>query len=145
MGGSSQRSRDWVHAHQLLYVRPRRLLSADRTPLLDAQGEEEWLPVLGCTAITAARYLIRHTADGGTNYDLSLLSRSLGLPTSTAKWSPIVRAIGRLIDFGVLVIDSTAVRDVLIVNRDMPQPPQRLLDRARETNEREGASFGRRQ
>ena len=63
--------------------------------------EVYWLPVLGPSAIWAARRLI-DWLDTGTacvEVPLETLSRSLGLGSGVARNSPMVRTLTRLVDF----------------------------------------------
>jgi hypothetical protein len=65
--------------------------------------ETYWLPMLGPSAIWAARRLVDRldTQSVGVEIPLEWLSRSLGLGGGVARNSPVVRTLTRLVDFGM--------------------------------------------
>lgn len=103
-------------------------------PVIDQLGhdvrsayvETYWLPILGPSAIWAARRLVNWLGDGdGIDVPLEAFGRSLGLGGGVARHSPVVRTLARLVDFGMA---ATGGRSYAI-RRRFPPLAARHLDR----------------
>ena len=97
-------SNSWIAEHDPLQV------VAWTDPMIDKLGyevhsayvETYWLPILGPSAIWAARRLVDWLGDrDSVDIPLDLLGQSLGLSASVANHSPVVRTLARLVDFGM--------------------------------------------
>ncbi len=119
----------WIADHDPLAV----VLGFD--PAIDPIGhdvrssyvETYWLPILGPSAIWAARRLVDwlDTAPGGVEVPLAPFGRSLGLGAGAAKNSPIVRTLARLAEFGMAAIDDESYA----IRRCFPPLNSRQLNR----------------
>lgn len=119
----------WFVSHPRFVVRPW------RDPVIDSLGydarhvyvETYWLPVLGPSAVLAARRLAdlldRHPA--GVSLDLVELGASLGVGTGTGRHTQINRTLNRLVDFHLARISG----DELEVHTTFPPLPLRLRRR----------------
>lgn len=120
---------DWFVAHPTFCVRPW------HDPVIDSLGydarhgyvESYWLPVLGPSAVLAARRLADrldlHPA--GASIDLVELGASLGIGTGTGRHTQINRTLNRLVDFHLARISG----DELEVHTTFPPLPLRLRRR----------------
>lgn len=117
----ARQSNAWIAERDPLHV----VAFAD--PLVDQLGhdvrsdyvETYWLPVLGPSAVWAARRLADwlDPSPDGLEVPLESLGRSLGLGGGVANHSPVVRTLARLIDFDLAVTDGTSYA----IRRDFPQ------------------------
>ncbi len=119
----------WFVGHPSFVVRPL------RDPVIDSLGydarhgyvETYWLPILGPSAVLAARRLAdmldRHPA--GSSIDLVELGASLGIGAGTGRHTQINRTLNRLVDFHLARISG----DELEVHTTFPPLPLRLRRR----------------
>ena len=123
-----RRPNTWIAAHDPLHV----VALAD--PLIDALGHEVrseyvetyWLPILGPSAVWAARRLVGWLGDSeGVTVPLGPLAASLGLGSTVSTQSPMVRTLSRLVDFGLAGIVGTTYA----VRRRFPPLPMRFVER----------------
>jgi hypothetical protein len=95
----------WIAGHDPLSVVALTDVVIDRLGHDVGSGyvETYWLPILGPSAIWAARRLVDRldTQSVGVEIPLESLSRSLGLGGGVARNSPVVRTLTRLVDFGM--------------------------------------------
>lgn len=120
---------DWFVSHPTVDLRPL------RDPVIDKCGfdarhvyvETYWLPILGPSAVLAARritdWLDREPA--GVSIDLVEFGASLGIGAGTGRHTHINRTLGRLVDFGMARISG----DHLEVHMTLPPVPLRLRRR----------------
>ncbi len=120
---------DWFVAHPIITVHPWRDSVIDQCGF-DARHvyvETYWLPILGPSAVFAARriadWLDPHPA--GVRIDLVEFGASLGIGTGTGRHTQINRTLGRLVDFGMARIAG----DHLEVHTILPPVPLRLRRR----------------
>ncbi|MEW6477656.1 MAG: hypothetical protein AB1679_35875 [Actinomycetota bacterium] len=95
----------WVAAHDPLTVVPL------RDPVVEAVGhgprsgyvEAFWLPVLGPSAVVAARHLSARLEGSpeGVTVSLTVLARQLGLGAGTGRNAPVIKSLARLTVFGL--------------------------------------------
>lgn len=86
--------------------------------------EADWLPLMGPTAWLLGNLLTKQLADGRPDratWEIPVLARRIGVGKGTAKDSPIPKAIGRLIRFGVV----TEEDGIYVVRRGWGIPPKR--------------------
>jgi hypothetical protein len=123
-----RRSNAWIAGHDPLTV------VALGDPVIDKLGhtvgsayvETYWLPILGPSAIWAARRLVYWLDDhDSVDIPLDALGRSLGLGGGVANNSPVVRTLARLVDFGMAATGGSAYA----IRRRFPPLPTRLVDR----------------
>lgn len=117
----------WIVAHDPLRV----VGFAD--PVIDQLGhpvrseyvETYWLPILGPSAVLAARRLVDWLDTEPDGFDLPLgeFSRSLGLGGSLANHAPVVRTLARLVDFGMAATGGSAHA----IRRMAPPLPARYI------------------
>lgn len=92
-----------------------------------AYAEAYWLGVLGPSALLALRRvsmgLDRHP--DGFSVELDQLARELGLGASTTRHAPVVKAIARLVAFGMAAVRG----DALAVRRSVPPLARRHVAR----------------
>ena len=82
-----------------------------------------WLPVIGPTATVLAQVLARHTASGGTSWNVADLALRVGLSGSVARlWT----TLNRLDQFKLIRFHAT---DVLTVRVALPALSERHLAR----------------
>lgn len=120
---------DWFVAHPTMEVRPW------RDPVIDQCGydardvyvETYWLPILGPSAVLAARRIADRLdrQPAGVSIDLVEFGASLGIGTGTGRHTQINRTLGRLVDFGMARISG----DHLEVHTTLPPVPLRLRRR----------------
>jgi hypothetical protein len=97
----------WVTTHDPLTVVPL------RDPVVEAVGHEPrsvyvesfWLPILGPSAVMAARHLSARLEDApeGVRVPLAVLARQLGLGAGTGRNAPLIKSLARLTIFGLAV------------------------------------------
>ena len=120
---------DWLAAADPLLVVSRPLRSMERLGYRpdSAYVEMYWLPILGPSAVLAARRLNAWAAPHADGFAVSLeeLGQCLGVGTGIGRRSPIVRSLARLIHFGLARIDS----DGYALRREFPMLSARLLER----------------
>ena len=95
----------WVAGHDPLMVVPL------RDPVVEAVGhdprsgyvESFWLPILGPSAVMAARHLSAQLEDSpeGVTVSLAELARQLGLGAGTGRNAPLIKSLARLTVFGL--------------------------------------------
>jgi hypothetical protein len=93
----------WIVEHDPLRVVP--LRGDEDRYRFDVRGpyvERYWLPVLGPSCVFALRRLADalERCPNGLEVPLAPFARSVGLGTGIGRWSPIVRTLTRLDDFG---------------------------------------------
>jgi len=106
---------DWLVAHDPMPV----------TALIDATVEQDgfdvrstyvetyWLALLGPSCVLAARRLVAWLAAQPAGYEISLvaLAGTLGLGSGTGRNAPVMRTLGRLVDFHIATVgDTYAIR-----------------------------------
>lgn len=91
-------------------------------PIVDALGfdsrseyaERYWLPIIGPSALWTARALARLLDGDGSDVAIPMeqLARQIGLGSGNGRNAPIVRTLGRLVDFGLAMVnrDGYAIR-----------------------------------
>ena len=98
----------WISSHDPLKVIPLTDSVIDQLghDVRSSYVETYWLPILGPSAIWAARRLAEwlDRSPEGVEAPLEPLARSLGLGGGTARHAPIVRTLVRLVDFGLASI-----------------------------------------
>ncbi len=131
MGGDDRRrsTLDWFVAHPIIEVRPWHDSVIDQCGF-DARHvyvETYWLPILGPSAVFAARrfadWLDPHPA--GVRIELVEFGASLGIGTGTGRHTQINRTLGRLVDFDLARISG----EHLEVHTTFPPVPLRLRRR----------------
>ncbi|MEW6473156.1 MAG: hypothetical protein AB1679_12870 [Actinomycetota bacterium] len=95
----------WVARHDPLTVVPL------RDPVVEAVGhdprsayvESFWTPILGPSAVMAARHLSARLEDSpeGVTVSLAVLARQLGLGAGTGRNAPHIKSLARLTVFGL--------------------------------------------
>lgn len=119
----------WVTTHDPLTVVPL------RDPVVEAVGhaprsvyvESFWLPILGPSAVMAARHLSARLEDApeGVRVSLAVLARQLGLGAGTGRNAPLIKSLARLTIFGLAVPEG----DVYALRLAFPPLARRHLRR----------------
>jgi hypothetical protein len=119
----------WVAGHDPLTVVPL------RDPVVEAVGhgprsgyvESFWLPILGPSAVVAARHLSARleASPEGVTVSLAVLARQLGLGAGTGRNAPLVKSLARLTVFGL----ARAEGDVYALRLAFPPLARRHLRR----------------
>ena len=119
----------WVTTHDPLTVVPL------RDPVVEAVGHEPrsvyvesfWLPILGPSAVMAARHLSARLEDApeGVTVSLAVLARQLGLGAGTGRNAPLIKSLARLTIFGLAVPEG----DVYALRLAFPPLARRHLRR----------------
>ena len=119
----------WVASHDPLTVVPL------RDPVVEAVGHDPrsayvelfWLPILGPSAVMAARHLSARLEDapGGITASLAVLARQLGLGAGTGRNAPLIKSLARLTVFGL----ARAEGDVYALRLAFPPLARRHLRR----------------
>ena len=122
-------SNAWIAEHDPLHV----VALAD--PVIDELGhdvrsgyvETYWLPILGPSAVWAARRLVDWLTerDDGVEVPLEPFARSLGLGGGVTNHSPVVRTLTRLVDFGMAATGGSTYA----IRRRFPPLAARHLER----------------
>lgn len=92
-----------------------------------AYSEAYWLGILGPAALWTLRRLVdglEHHPDG-FSLELSQLAREIGLGASTSRHGPVVKALARLVGFGMAAVKG----ETLAVRRSVPPLARRHLAR----------------
>ena len=118
---------DWFVAHPTVEVLSWRVSIAIGFDVRDVYVETYWLPILGPSAVLAARRLTAWlTADpDGVVIDLVELGESLGVGAGTGRHTQINRTLSRLIDFRLARITD----DLLEIRTIWPPVPDGLRRR----------------
>jgi len=126
---SVQQAQTWVVDHDPISV-----VALD-DPVIESVGfpaesryaETYWLPVLGPSALWALRRLtgLLTIRSSGVTVPIGMLASELGLGGKGGRHAPAVRAIGRLVLFGLAEVRG----DELAVRRKVPPLAQRQLRR----------------
>ncbi len=89
--------------------------------------ETYWLPILGPSAVQAARRLVDWLDTEPDGFELSLgeFACSLGLGSGIANHAPVVRTLARLVDFGMAATGGSAYA----IRRRFPPLPARYIRR----------------
>lgn len=90
-------------------------------------AERFWLPVLGPTALLAARNLHRRVPEPGDSAVVSMgeLAAELGVGSRSGRNAPLVRSLARLLTFGAASLDGSA----FLVAAAWPEVPERHRSR----------------
>jgi hypothetical protein len=120
---------DWFVAHPIFEVR------AWRDPVIDQSGydarhiyvETFWLPILGPSAVLAARRIAvwLDCQTSAVRIDLVEFGSSLGIGTGTGRHTQINRTLARLVDFGMARVPG----EHLEVRTILPPVPSQLRSR----------------
>ncbi len=102
-------------------------------PIDGAYAEKYWLPVLGPTATWMARRLASSLADGPVTVDVAELGAAIGVGGSTSVNCPLMRALGRLLRFGV-VREGVDVYEVRTMLGPVPKSQLRRLPASMQTD-----------
>ncbi len=120
---------DWFVARPVTEVRSWRDAVIDQCGFdaRDEYVETYWLPVLGPSAVFAARRLADwlDPQPAGVRIELVEFGASLGIGTGTGRHTQINRTLARLVDFGLARISG----DQLEVHTTFPPVPLRLRRR----------------
>lgn len=120
---------DWFVAHPSVEIRCWSDPAVDEVGFDARHGYVEtfWLPILGPSAVLAARRIADWLdgQPGGVGVDLVEFGASLGVGAGTGRHTQINRTLGRLIDFGMARI----VGEHLEVHTMWPPVPLRLRHR----------------
>ncbi len=126
---SAQQVQTWIVDHDPIPV-----VALD-DPVIESVGfpaesryaETYWLPVLGPSALWALRRLtgLMTICPSGFSVPIGMLASELGLGGNGGRHAPAVRAIGRLVLFGLAEVRG----DELAVRRKVPPLAQRQLRR----------------
>ncbi len=126
---SAQQVQTWIVDHDPIPV-----VALD-DPVIESVGfaaesryaETYWLPVLGPSALWALRRLtgLLTIRSSGVTVPIRMLASELGLGGNGGRHAPAVRAIGRLVLFGLAEVRG----DELAVRRKVPPLAQRQLRR----------------
>ena len=119
----------WISSHDPLTVIPLTDSVIDQLghDVRSSYVETYWLPILGPSAIWAARRLADwlDTSPESVEAPLEPLARSLGLGGGVARHAPIVRTLVRLVDFGIASIGGS----VYGIRTTFPPLPARHVTR----------------
>ena len=119
----------WVAGHDPLMVVPL------RDPVVEAVGhdprsayvESFWTPILGPSAVMAARHLSGRLEGSpeGVTVSLAVLARQLGLGAGTGRNAPLIKSLARLTVFGL----ARSEGDVYALRLSFPPLARRHLRR----------------
>jgi len=120
---------DWFVAHPTIEIRPRQDTTVDKVGFdpRHVYVETYWLPILGPSAVLAARRIADwlDPKPAGVHIELVEFGASLGIGAGTGRHTQINRTLGRLIDFGMARITG----DHLEVHTIWPPVPPGLRKR----------------
>ena len=119
---------DWLCAHPTFNLSTWDNGSVSGYPIHDHYVETFWLPIIGPTAMFAARQLDTRLTRGHTRINLAEFGSGLGVSTGTGRHTAINRTIGRLVDFGKARISPDGERlELLTVWPALPPRSRRRL------------------
>jgi hypothetical protein len=116
---------DWLAAHPTFYVGLVERTDRDIHHITEDYVERYWLPIIGPSALLAARRLARTAGHDGGLVNLIDLGSSLGIGAGTGRHTTINRTIARLVDFDLAHITA----DRLDITRWLPDLPSRFRRR----------------